>query len=208
MNSAKSIYIILTDTGTWLSRMIGWYTGKSMNHASIALDSGLHDVYSFGRKMPRNPFIGGFVRENMRGALFLNDKRSTACAIYRCDVSPSQWKKIRLFIHKIEEQEQRYTFNMLGLFSIAAGVEWNRERAYFCSQFVASALEAGGVKLTDKPASLTAPHDYADSSQARLIYEGSLDVYLNSAAAHGTLPATGTARTMFPTAGSVNFNGL
>jgi len=160
--------------------MIGWYTSKPMNHASIAFDSGLNEVYSFGRKMPRNPLVGGFVRENMRSPLFLNDQRNTGCAIYRCEVTAGQLKKIRLFIRNIENQEHRYKFNMLGLIGVAAKVEWNREQAYFCSQFVASALKAGGVKLANKPASLTTPHDFADSVHVKSVYKGTLNEYLHA----------------------------
>lgn len=38
---AHTIYIVLTKTGTLLSKAIGMYTGKEMNHASIAFDEGL-----------------------------------------------------------------------------------------------------------------------------------------------------------------------
>ena len=33
----KTIYIVLTDTGTLLSKAIGMYTRKDLNHTSIAL---------------------------------------------------------------------------------------------------------------------------------------------------------------------------
>lgn len=36
-----TIYIVLTKTGTLLSKAIGMYTGKEMNHASIAFDQEL-----------------------------------------------------------------------------------------------------------------------------------------------------------------------
>ena len=38
---AYTIYIVLTKTGTLLSKAIGMYTGKEMNHASIAFDEEL-----------------------------------------------------------------------------------------------------------------------------------------------------------------------
>ena len=46
----KTIYIVLTDTGTLLSKTIGMYTRKDLNHASIAFDEQLTEMYSFGRK--------------------------------------------------------------------------------------------------------------------------------------------------------------
>ena len=60
----EKIYIVLTDTGTLLSKAIGLYTRKDLNHASIAFDEELKEMYSFGRKQRHNPFVGGFVKEN------------------------------------------------------------------------------------------------------------------------------------------------
>ena len=44
--STKNIYIILTDTGTLLSRMIKLYTKDELNHVSISFDDQLSEVYS------------------------------------------------------------------------------------------------------------------------------------------------------------------
>ena len=59
----KKIYIILTHTGTVLSRIIKIYTKDEFSHVSIALDKDLKQMYSFGRLNPYNPFIGGFIHE-------------------------------------------------------------------------------------------------------------------------------------------------
>lgn len=67
----KTIYIVLTDTGTLLSKAIGMYTRKDLNHASIAFDKELTEMYSFGRKQRHNPFVGGFVKR-MLPAEYLN----------------------------------------------------------------------------------------------------------------------------------------
>ena len=58
---SKTIYIILTETGSLLSRAIQVYTQKNFNHVSIAFDPELKEMYSFGRKYENNPLIGGFV---------------------------------------------------------------------------------------------------------------------------------------------------
>jgi hypothetical protein len=57
----KKVYILLTNTGSFLTKLIKLYTKKPYNHASIAFDYELSEVYSFGRKTARNPVIGGFV---------------------------------------------------------------------------------------------------------------------------------------------------
>ena len=45
----KKIYIVLTYTGTFLSRIVNIYTGKKYSHVSISLDKNLEYMYSFGR---------------------------------------------------------------------------------------------------------------------------------------------------------------
>lgn len=47
----KNIYIVLTQTGTLLSRIIKFLTQGQYNHASIGFDEELNYMYSFGRKM-------------------------------------------------------------------------------------------------------------------------------------------------------------
>lgn len=176
MRSGKAVYVVLTDTGTWLSRAIGWYTGEMLNHASLAFDQELNEVYSFGRKIPNNPFIGGFVREDFNSDWFLKE-RGAHCAIYRCAVSDDAYHRIRAYIASLEAIEHQYTYNFIGLFGVAANVRINRNRAFFCSQFVATALKAGGIRLTDKPACLTTPHDLTLSDKLELLFEGSLLAY-------------------------------
>ena len=72
----KRIYIILTYSGTVLSRIVKAYTGAEYSHVSIGLDENLTKMYSFGRLNPYNPFIGGFVHEGIKysdSSLFYND---------------------------------------------------------------------------------------------------------------------------------------
>ena len=66
----KRIYIILTYTGTILSRIIKYYTKDEFSHVSIALDSELRHMYSFGRLNPYNPFWAGFVHERINSGTF------------------------------------------------------------------------------------------------------------------------------------------
>ena len=62
----RKIYIVLTYTGTFLAKIIRFYTKKEYSHVSIALDEDLGRMYSFGRINPYNAFVGGFVREGIK----------------------------------------------------------------------------------------------------------------------------------------------
>ncbi|WP_075981863.1 hypothetical protein [Bacillus massilinigeriensis] len=171
----RKVYILLTDTGTIFTRMIKLYTKKPLNHASIAFDEQLQEVYSFGRKKQRNPFIGGFVRENTRKGLFEKAK----CAIYCCSLTDQQFQEINRIIDEMDKHKHHYRYNLIGLVAVMLNMEFERKNAYFCSQFVASVLEESGIRLVkNKPLSLVTPNDIKESPQLELVYEGSLSSYL------------------------------
>lgn len=48
LSGYKPVYILLTDTGSLMSRMIKKVTGSVFNHSSIAFDESLNQLYSFG----------------------------------------------------------------------------------------------------------------------------------------------------------------
>lgn len=98
----KKIYILLTDTGTLFTKLIKLYTKKPYNHASISFDSELSEVYSFGRKTARNPFIGGFVKEDVDKGLF----KEANCAVYALTVNEVQLQKMICYIKEIEAQKE------------------------------------------------------------------------------------------------------
>lgn len=176
----RKVYVILTDTGTVLTKMIKLYTKKPHNHASIALDDQLWDVYSFGRKRPRNPFIAGFVRENIRGGIF----RNADCEIYCCTLTEKQYETICQKIKEIEENKQNYRYNLLGLFAVMFNMEFDRKNAFFCSHFVAALLKESGIEINkQKPLSLVTPDDIKEASSLELVYEGKLADYFGEVSA-------------------------
>lgn len=166
----EKVYLLLTDTGTVFTRMIKLYTKKPYNHASIVFDENLNEVYSFGRKRPRNPFVGGFVNEDVRKGLFKNAR----CAIYSFEVSDIQIKKMKTFINDIEMEKHLYRYNLLGLITFILNKPYERKRAYFCSEFVAQVLSEGGIRQFQKPSSLVSPNDLQNMKNLQLEFEGQL----------------------------------
>ncbi|GIO86154.1 hypothetical protein J25TS5_30860 [Paenibacillus faecis] len=163
----------MTDTGTMLNRVIKSYTGQPYNHASIAFDAELSEVYSFGRKTANNPFIGGFVRENPRSVLFWQAK----CAIYALTVRRSEYWRMYRYIQGIAAQKERYRYNFIGLFGVMLQKPIPRKHAFFCSQFVASVLKEGEVLPFDKDPALVEPAELPHFADFQLIYEGRVQDY-------------------------------
>jgi len=171
----KKVYILLTDTWSFFTKLIKLYTKKPYNHASISFDSKLSEVYSFGRKKVWNPFSGGFVKENVKQGLF----KQADCSIYSLTVTEDQMEKMKRYILEIEEQKENYRYNFFGLFGFILNKPIKREKALFCSQFVASVLKKCNIINFEKPPSLIAPYDLQEISELKLVYEGKLNSYHN-----------------------------
>ena len=98
----KKIYIILTYSGTFLSRIIKCYTKDEFSHISISLDSKLRQMYSFGRLNPYNPFIGGFVHEEVNKGTFKRCPKTKA-KIYSLEIEYEQYEKLKYAIYYIKK---------------------------------------------------------------------------------------------------------
>lgn len=169
-----NVYLLLTDTGTVFSTAIKKYTRKPYNHASLALDQQLTEVYSFARKKVYNPFIGGFVQEDVTKHL-LNE---ASCEIYCLTITPLQYEHLQLILEQFERDKEQYKYNLLGVLAIPLRRDIYRENAYFCSQFVAYVIGEAGISLIDKTTHLITPDDFRQCEQVELVYEGKVQDYL------------------------------
>lgn len=174
MSEDHEIYVLLTDTGTVLNRTIKWFTKDPLNHASIAFDRELTEVYSFGRKTPNNPFFAGFVKEDMNWELF----KHATCEVYCCKVNTQVYNHIRNQILYMVRNPEQYKYNLIGMLALLLNVEIKREHAYFCSQFVASVFENSGFHLINKSSLLATPGDLVNAPDLQLIYKGKLRPYI------------------------------
>ena len=173
---SRNIYILLTDTGTWFSRMIKLYTKAPYNHASISIDENLEELYSFGRKVYYNPLSAGFIKERMDQGVFFY-KKNTKCLIYKIEVSEKQYNQFTKNIAQFKCFKDQYRYNLLGVMAIAVNKRLIRKNAFTCSQFVASMLVTSGIHQFEKYIELITPEDIAKIPQLTLIYEGKLRDY-------------------------------
>lgn len=170
---SRTVYLLFTDTGSYLSRLIHLYTKEPLNHVSIALDRELTEVYSFGRKQPNNPFVGGFVKEDI-STPYLNN---ALCEIYALHVTEQEFECIQKMIRSIEVDKDKYRYNFVGLFGVMLKIKVSRRAAYFCSQFVATVLQNISNFTLDKQPCFTTPEDIRSSPELEIIYEGTLMHY-------------------------------
>lgn len=168
--SDQKIYLLLTDTGSMLTRIIKLFTRKKYNHVSLAFDAALAETFSFGRKKANNPFIGGFIHEDVTSDFYSQAK----CAVYALTVSEEQAAVMRGYVASFEKDKEKYHYNLLGLLPALFNQEWDRDNYYFCSHFVSTVLVEGDVLQSDKPVTLMRPTDVLEALPFDPVYEGKL----------------------------------
>ena len=169
----KTIYILLTRSGTLLSKLVYAVTGASYTHASMAFDEELNCLYSSTRKNGYTMFPAGPSKEYLNKGVF-RLRGDAPCALYALDVTDEAYVRARRRAEHMMARGELYRFNTLGLILCALHIRWQRRRHYFCSQFVSEVLQKSGALELPKPSTLMHPSDYAELPELRCLYRGTL----------------------------------
>ena len=169
----KSFYIVISQTGTVLSRILKLITGAEYNHASITFDPDLHIMYSFGRKFPYNPFIAGFVTESPEFGTFKRFK-NTKVIVLELSVDNSVCDKIKNQIENMVLYKRNYGYNYLGLYLAAIKIVHKSRNRYYCSEFVREILQAYNIEGAEKLSGIVQPMHFLNLPNAKKIYCGKL----------------------------------
>lgn len=170
----KKIYIVLTYTGTILSKLVKMYTRREFSHVSIALDEDLKEMYSFGRRNAYNPFVAGFVHEGLDRGTFRRFKK-TKTRIYSMQIPDEKYDKVVEIIKGIREHKNDYDFNIIGLFAVAVNLKFRREKSFYCAEFVKYVLEQS--KVVQNLPDLIKPEDFKNMKGLNVEYSGILREY-------------------------------
>lgn len=164
------IYLLFTNTGTLFTRMVGLYTKAKYNHVSLALNLSFDETYSFGRKYDYNPFLGGFVTQELQHKLI----QTSDCSVYAFAITSRQNKKLREILSLFKCKKDAYSYNIIGLFGVVLNKPIHRKDAYFCSQFIAHLLIEAEIFAFNKPAELVTPQDIQKIPELIPVYQGKL----------------------------------
>ena len=135
-------------------------------------------MYSFGRKYTYIAFIGGFVKE---GSSFGTFKRfyNTEISVYELEVTDEQYEKACERIEYVKAHKDEYKFNILGMALAGINKKVNREKTFYCAEFVKAVLEQSGIiKKGDLP-KVIKPEHFKEIPNGKLIYKGLFKTYKN-----------------------------
>ena len=168
----KSIYIILTQSGTNFSKILKMITKEKYNHASICLNSNFNEFYSFGRRQPNFILPGGFVIENAFTNVFGKFK-FIPCLILEKEVTDEQYNKLKLIINSFIQNKDKLSYAIISLLLADTKFSMNKKNKYFCSQFVAKVLNDININTPKVPEHMH-PYDFKKIDNVKIIYEGNL----------------------------------
>lgn len=172
----KKIYIILTYSGSLLSKAIKIIERHEYTHVSISLDEELTKMYSFGRLKPYNAFIGGFVQESPNYGTFKRFAK-TKSKILCINITEKQYKTIEDLINNFIHKKDIYNFNLIGLCSVALHTKVTRKNSFYCAEFIKYLFEMSNLNISLPE--LVTPKDFESIPNTTQIYTGYLKNYLN-----------------------------
>ena len=178
----KYVYIIVSQTGTILSRILKLMTHAKYNHASIAFDPALKTMYSFGRIHAYNPFLAGLVRESLYHGTFHRFK-NTDTIILTLAVDPQTHRRMLSDVRAMYRNKKDYHYNYLGLCYAFFGVKKQYARTFYCSEFVEHMLKKYKLASFD-PEAIIKPMDLCAIRGGRVIYRGRLQDFKPAKVAH------------------------
>lgn len=169
----KSIYIVLTRTGTALSRAISAVTLEPYTHASLSMDPTLSQLYTFSRLYYKYPLPAGFTIESPYTG-YMKFHPETPCEVYELRISDTAYYKIKRKINFMATQANIYRYSILGTLYCMFSIKHKRPNHYFCSQFIGELLRESGAATLPKHESLMHPADYRHMPECRLVYHGNV----------------------------------
>ncbi|SHH57891.1 hypothetical protein SAMN02745823_00355 [Sporobacter termitidis DSM 10068] len=175
------IYIVLSETPTGFGRVIRYFGKIKYNHASIAFDEKLRQLYSFGRRQYKNPLNAGLIREYPERFSLRRFSRVNV-RIYRISVTREQYLLGKNRIREIRHDRDGYLYNLFSVLSFPLLKGFHTYKAYSCAEFVAHMVRTMGITLgAAKPDSAFTPEEIGDRVESRPFFEGNLLDYCASA---------------------------
>lgn len=167
---SKKVYILLSQTTTFVARSIRRISGCKYNHAAISFDTDLSEMYAFARKQHHACLSAGLVRESR--IRYLEKNCELPICVYELEVTDDQYRWIKLVIEYMMGNKE-YKYNLLSMLSFPFFRGIKTYKAFTCSEFVAFILRRlGYLKL--KESYQYTPEDIGKELKDYLWYEGDM----------------------------------
>ena len=169
----KTVYILLTRTGTVPAKIIHLFKGGTFTHTSLSLLPSTDHLYSYARRKINNPLKAGLITENIHTEVFAKYP-DCHCALFALNVSDEAYDNMNNKIEYFFDNYKKAKYNFFGMIPLALGIKIRRRLKLTCSQFVAIVLDSSKEIELPKDPYLMLPNDFPHINGIRLVYEGKL----------------------------------
>jgi len=135
----KYIYIVFSHTNTDVGKFIRYMTRSYYNHASIALEPSLLEMYTFARLRRKPVFTGGFVKETP--VRFLKNGEDITICVCRIPMCEDKYLRISNKIEHFKLTSGEYVYNLFNAFASFFRQRIKIKNAYTCIEFVSETSE-------------------------------------------------------------------
>lgn len=168
----KCIYIILSQSGTEISKFLKFITKEKYNHSSICINDSFNEFYSFGRKNVNLPIPGGFIIENAFRHVFGKFK-NIPCMILEKEITDEQYENLKEIIDYFIKNKDLLSYAFITLALTDTNYSIVSETKFFCPQFVAKILNDISIETPKTPEHMH-PMDFTKVEGVKIIFEGDL----------------------------------
>ncbi len=172
----RYIYLVFSSTPSRFGRMIRFASGAHFNHVSLAFDSSLRKLYSFGRRKNNIPINAGLVQE-YPDRFSLRKVDYVGVRIYRIPVTHRQYRLGKTRIRQLMNDEQ-YLYNLFSVVFYPIFKGFYTYKAYTCVEFVIHMLRFMNIEVpTRKPSYKYLPDELESILGFDNYFEGNLLEY-------------------------------
>ena len=170
----RCIYLMISRTPTKFGSVLRRLGNIRYNHAAIALDSDLDELYAFARTQHNTCLVGGLVHENV-GRYTLGGRKKVKIVIFRIPVSEQKYEWVKQTIARIRA-DRGYKYNLFSVVSYPLTKGFRTYKAFTCIEFVMYILSNLGYQ-TDRPLCRYKPDDLLAMLPEQTYYVGDLTAY-------------------------------
>lgn len=174
MKKNKSIYIMISQTNTRFAGLVRKFGRTQYNHAAVALDVELEQLYAFARPNHKAVLLSRLVKENVY-RYTLGKEKIVDVVIFKIDVTNDQYRWVEKTIEQIYNDKE-YIYNLLSVLSYPVSRGFSTYKAFSCIEFAMFILKALNYDIP-KPLYRYKPDDLLHLLCGNIWYQGDILEY-------------------------------
>lgn len=171
----KTVYLMVSHSGTVPANIVRFFTHKEYSHACYANSAALSNLYTFGRINTAFFIPGGFITGGIDSD-FYQHYPHTKVRVYAVALTDAQFETVEARLAKFLENPAQYHYGFANCVLQFLGLRVHRPHHYTCSQMIAQLFE--GILPLQKDWSLAKPMDFCNLALP-CIFEGTAEEYNN-----------------------------